>query len=190
MRAIVLAAGEGRRFGACKQTAELDGRPLLAHALDLVRDLRPVVVLGAHADRIATAVGLDGAEVVRCGDWWTGQAASLRAGVAALGPAEDAALVLLADQPRLGRAVVDGTLERRDDARWDAVRPTFGGAPGHPVLLTRTVLDRVGELQGDEGARGLLRSARVGTWAADGLGDPREVDLPGDLVALAAGGPS
>jgi CTP:molybdopterin cytidylyltransferase MocA len=187
VRAVVLAAGAARRFGAPKQLALLDGRPLLAHVLDLVRDLRPVIVLGAEAQRIAAGVDLAGAEVVTCADWASGQAASLRAGIAAVGPGPRAALVLLADQPRLTRAVVDGTLARRDDRAWDAVRPTFAGVPGHPVLLARAVLDRAGELEGDEGARGLLRGVRVRTWAADGLGDPRDVDVPADLSALADG---
>lgn len=185
MRAIVLAAGEGRRFGGAKQAAELDGRPLVRHVLELVGGLAPIVVLGAHADRVAEAVGR-GVEVVRCPAWADGRSASLRAGLAALDPDEDAALILLADQPRLGVAVVEGTLARRDDARFDAVRPTFAGAPGHPVLLTRAALDRAGELHGDEGARGLLRGLRLRTWAADGLGDPRDVDTPEDLAALAA----
>ena len=51
--AVVLAAGEGSRFGGPKQLAELDGRPLLEHVLGVVRavpGLAPVVVvLGAHA---------------------------------------------------------------------------------------------------------------------------------------------
>lgn len=183
----MLAAGEGRRFGDAKQLAPLDGRPLLAHVLELALPYDPIVVLGAHAARIAEAVDFSGTQVVRCDEWRSGQAASLRTGITALGPNEDAALVLLGDQPRLTAAVVDGTLARRDDARWDAVRPTFADAPGHPVLLTRAVLDRAAELQGDEGARGLLRDVRVGTWAADGLGDPRDVDEPADLVRLERG---
>ena len=53
---IILAAGEGRRFGGAKQLAPLNGRPLIEHALEAmlaVPALDPVViVLGAHADRI------------------------------------------------------------------------------------------------------------------------------------------
>jgi CTP:molybdopterin cytidylyltransferase MocA len=188
MRAIVLAAGEGRRFGGAKQAASLDGRPLLGHALALAADLRPIVVLGARADEVEERVDLSGATVVRCDAWASGQAASLRAGLGALDADEDGARVLLADQPRLTRAVVDGTLSRRDDGRWDAVRPTFAGAPGHPVLLTRAVIDRAAELAGGDGGRALLRRMRVRTWAADGLADPRDVDTPADLAALAAPG--
>ena len=52
---IVLAAGEGKRFGGVKQIAKLDGRPLLEHAIRAmlaVPSISPVVVvLGAHAER-------------------------------------------------------------------------------------------------------------------------------------------
>jgi CTP:molybdopterin cytidylyltransferase MocA len=183
VRAVVLAAGAGRRFGGPKQLARVGGRTLLEHALALAAPYDPVVVLGAHADEIAAAVDLAGTQVVRCADWAEGQAASLRAGVRALGDV-DAALVLLGDQPGLTAQVVSGTAERRDDERYDAVRPTFGGRPGHPVLLTRPLLRRVPALRGDVGARELLAGARVRRWAADGLADPRDVDTPEDLAAL------
>lgn len=183
MRAVVLAAGAGRRFGGVKQLARVGERTLLEHALALAAPYDPLLVLGAHADEIAAATALDGVQVVRCADWAEGQAASLRAGVAALGDG-DAALVLLGDQPGLTPAVVTGTVERRDAARCDAVRPTFDGRPGHPVLLERSLLDRVPGLRGDVGARELLDGARVRTWAAEGLADPRDVDTPADAVAL------
>ena len=49
---IVLAAGSGSRFGGTKQLAQLDGIPLLEHALRAIEAVRAidriVVVLGAR----------------------------------------------------------------------------------------------------------------------------------------------
>ena len=83
---LVLAAGEGSRFGGTKQLAPLGGRPLLEHALASVAVLDPrVVVLGHEAQAILAAVDLRGVEAVVCEDWREGQAASLRCGLLALG---------------------------------------------------------------------------------------------------------
>ena len=183
---LVLAAGEGRRFGGPKQLAPLHGAPVLAHVLDAVRAvpaLDPVVVvLGARAGEIRAAIDFGGVEVVVAEDWAEGQAASLRAGVASLGGV-DAALVCLGDQPFITPQVLAGTLDHggRGVA---AVRAAYGGVPGHPVLLTRPLLDRVGELRGDVGFRDLLAGARVRTWEAGHLCDPMDIDTREQLEAV------
>jgi len=189
--ALVLAAGEGRRFGGAKQLAELRGAPVLAHVLRAVAavpELAPrVVVLGARAREIRRGVGerlVDGGfEVVVADDWASGQAASLRAGVRALGDV-DAALVLLGDQPFVTPEAIAGTLAAFAPEEDDAVRAAYDGVPGHPVLLGRRPLDRVPELRGDVGARDLLRAARVRTWEAGHLCDARDVDTREQLEAM------
>jgi CTP:molybdopterin cytidylyltransferase MocA len=182
VRAIVLAAGEGRRFGGPKQLAQVHGRPLIAHALALAAPYEPLVVLGARAEQIRPVVG-GAAEVVVAEDWAEGQAASLRAGVAAFAGAVDWALVLLADQPFLTPAVVEGVLAARGDDV-DAVRAVFGGRPGHPVLLGRRVLAEVPSLKGDTGARDLLARFRVRVFEASRLCDPTDIDTPNQLEVL------
>ena len=86
---VVLAAGGASRFGSPKQLAELDGVPLLQHAIDAmlaVPAIDPVVVvLGAEAQRVREAVDFGEAQIVVCGDWAEGMAASLRCGVEAVG---------------------------------------------------------------------------------------------------------
>jgi len=180
---ILLAAGAGRRFGGPKQLARVGGRPVIERALDALRDVEPrVVVLGARAGQVRAGADLGGARVVVCAGWAEGMAASLRCGIAALGDV-DAAVVVLADQPFVTAAVV-ATLLAADGEGHDAVRATYRGTPGHPVLLGRSLLERAAELRGDVGFRTVLEDARVRHVEAGHLGDPADIDTREQLEAL------
>jgi CTP:molybdopterin cytidylyltransferase MocA len=183
---VVLAAGAGTRFGGQKLLAIWKGRPLLEHVLRTVAatPLEPViVVLGAEADRVVARVDLHGALAVVCEHWSEGQATSLRTGLEAAG--DSAAVIALGDQPLLRAAAIDRVLAARRPGVI-GVRATYGGQPGHPVLLERPLVRRVRELEGDEGARSLLAGPVHGVVevACDGLGGDVDVDTPQDLEAL------
>ena len=176
--ALVLAAGEGKRFGGPKQLAEVDGRPLIEHALTAVRGLdRVLVVLGARADEVRAGADLSGVEVIVCAGWAEGMAASLRDGLGAL-RGVDEVVVTLADQPFITAAVVGRVLA----ASGPAVRAVYDGAPGHPVVLRRPALDRAGELHGDSGFRDLLDD--VVEVECGGLADPADIDTRDDLEVV------
>ena len=175
---LVLAAGAGRRFGGPKQLALLDGRPLVEHALAALAGLdRMVVVLGARAEEVRGGADLGAAEVVVCDDWADGMSASLRAGLAALRGADEVVIVL-ADQPFIGAAVV----ERVRAAPGAAARAVYGGEPGHPVVVRAPLLERAGELRGDAGFRDLLGAA-VEVECSD-LADPTDIDTRDDLEVV------
>ncbi|MEA2198177.1 MAG: hypothetical protein QOJ25_2228 [Solirubrobacteraceae bacterium] len=184
---LVLAAGEGRRFGGGKQLAELDGRPLLEHALEASERAgleHRFVVLGAGADRIEATVEKHGHEVVLCPDWDEGMAASLRAGVkAARAAGASAILITLGDQPRVTTAAIKRILAARDSAG-KAVRASYAGKPGHPTLLEDSLFDTLLALSGDEGARGVFDPAFTKLVPCDDVADPTDVDVADDLVAL------
>jgi molybdenum cofactor cytidylyltransferase len=186
---VVLAAGGSRRFGSPKQLAELDGVPLLQHAVDAMLAVPAIdairVVLGAHADEVRRAVDFGDAEVVVCEDWSEGMAASLRSGVAAL-EGFDWVVVTLGDQPRVGAEVIAAVVDRARGTRagTDAVRALYDGTPGHPVALGRDLLERVPQLRGDIGARALLEEAVVRTIEVGRLASPADVDTPEELEAL------
>ena len=186
---VVLAAGGAARFGSPKQLAELDGVPLLQHAVDAmlaVPAIDPVVVvLGAEAAGVRAAVDFGDARTVECGDWREGMAASLRCGVEAVGDC-DWVLVTLGDQPRVTPQVIAAVVDRADSAPLGtaAVRATYDGVAGHPVALGRAILPQVARLRGDVGGRELLGDATVRTFEAAHLCDPGDVDTPQDLEAL------
>ena len=177
--ALVLAAGEGRRFGGGpKQLAEVRGRPLIEHALAAVRAVgRIVVVLGARADEIRAGADLRGAEVIVFDGWAEGMGASLRHGLSALGDADEV-VIALADQPFITSAVV----ARVRSTPGVAVRAVYDGAPGHPVVIRRPLLERAGELGGDSGFRDLLDGV-VEVECGD-LADPRDIDTREDLEVV------
>jgi CTP:molybdopterin cytidylyltransferase MocA len=179
---LVLAAGAGSRFGGTKQLAPVRGRPLLEHAIAAVAGLEPrVVVLGHAAAEIRDGVDLQGATPVVCASWEQGQSASLRCGIAALGDV-DAAVVVLGDQPLIGPEAVAALVAAARPGD-DAVRASYDGTPGHPVLLGRTLLARAAELTGDTGFRDLLTSAR--RIDLTGVADPADVDTREHLTSIA-----
>jgi CTP:molybdopterin cytidylyltransferase MocA len=181
---LVLAAGAGSRFGQQKLLARHRDRPLLEHVVRTVVGTRldpVIVVLGADADRLAAAVDLQGATAVVCQRWAEGQSASLRAGLDAAG--DRPVVVVLGDQPLLHPAAVERVIAARRPGAI-AVRATYAGCPGHPVLLERVLVGRAHELEGDEGARSLLEGGDVVEVPCDGLGGDLDVDTPQDLAAL------
>ena len=163
--AIVLAAGEASRFGSPKQ------RILLPRVLERVLQTSVdeiVVVEGAHE------LASDRARIVRCPEWERGPGASLRCGLAALEDV-DAAVVVLADGPRLAPQAVERVL-----ADWRTgggiVAASYDGARGHPLVLGRADWERIP----DEG----LRDRPVRLIPCDDLGAPGDVDVPEDLELL------
>lgn len=162
--AVVLAAGASSRFGSPKQAL------LLGEVVPRVRESAAVgalvVVLGAH--EVATD-----APVVRCADWATGPGASLRCGLAALPGDCEAAVVVLADGPDIAPAAIDRVVAAWRADGGEALAASYGGVRGHPVLLARSLWERIP----DEGARSL----QPRLVPCDDLGDPGDVDTPGQL---------
>ena len=172
--AVVLAAGEASRFGSPKQRLLLPAvlERLAAAPLDEI-----VVVEGAHSledacDTVSLAVPV---RVVRCTDWERGPGASLRCGLAALGPGCKAAVVALADGPDLSPAAVTRVANDWRAHGGTVVAASYGGVRGHPLLLGRTAWGDVP----DEGLR--VREPRL--VPCDDLGSPGDVDTPADLPA-------
>ncbi|MGN6870201.1 MAG: nucleotidyltransferase family protein [Solirubrobacteraceae bacterium] len=181
---LVLAAGAGTRFGErSKLLADLEGRPLLEHAVAAqcaVDELEQVVVvLGASADEILTRVDLMRAEPVVCPDWSEGQSASLRCGIEFLTREAEVSrvIVTLGDQPRVSPALI-----ARFVSEPPGTRAVYDGVPGHPVVLGPVQLRAIAGLRGDLGAREVLKGGP--TIECGDSSAVRDVDTPEDLEAI------
>lgn len=182
--AVLLAAGASARLGRPKQLLEVDGEPLLrraARALLASAPLELVVVLGHEASRIGAV--LDGLPLRRvvANDHAEGMAAALRAGIAALDPRCEGALVALTDQPALAGAHLVALREAWRKAPARAVASRYAGLAGVPAMLPRAWFDDLLALQGDTGARALLRARGDEVVLLDAPALGLDIDEPGQL---------
>lgn len=186
--AIILAAGAASRFGGAKLLAQLDGKPLLQHVLDLAADagLDPVVVvLGADAARLRQACAWRNQIIVVNGDPIAGIAGSVKLGLAQLAFSAAARVVmLLADQPRLSPAQVRSIMDAPPDEKRPIVVPRYSGEPGNPVMLERAAWPLASKLQGDMGMGQLFISRQTLVRYVNVEGANPDVDTLADLAAL------
>ena len=178
---LVLAAGRSARLGRPKQLLDLEGRPLLQHVVDTaaVAGLAEVVVIVGHrASEVTSALVLpEGARILVNADYESGQASSLRLGLDALGPAVDAAVILLGDQPQVRAEAIAGVVETYGATdRPPIVRARYAAGWGYPVLLGRDVWEEARSLSGDLGTRALMFAHADEVVEADVSG-PRPYDV-------------
>ena len=186
---VLLAAGEGSRFGRPKALVELNGQTLAERGVALLRagGADPILVVTG-----AAPVELSGTRSVYNPEWRTGMGSSLRTALRALTDTTGvgAVVVALADQPLVGAAAVARLIAAYRDGASVAVA-AYDGQPRNPVLLARPHwAEVIATATGDQGARAFLRTRRdVITLVECGdTGRPDDVDTPADLARIANGG--
>jgi nicotine blue oxidoreductase len=179
---LVLAAGEGRRFGGPKALVEIDGERLVDR---VVRVLREAGLSTAYVVQGAAPLVVPGVQIVDNPGWAEGMGSSLRSGLAALASDVTAVVVVLVDQPGLTAAAVCRVVDAAGTSPEDAVVvATYEGRRGHPVLLGRRHWTAVSESAvGDVGARDFLayHSAGVVEVACGDVASGEDIDEPADL---------
>lgn len=186
---IILAAGMSSRMGSIKALLPFGDRSLLELVLGNARASRLsslIVVLGHGEEEIRDKVNLAGTTVVVNDRYRLGQSTSLHAGLDAVGPASEAVMFLLGDQPFVGAKTIDSLLTAFAAHRPQLMIPTCHGKRGNPVVAHRLLFPSIREITGDTGLRVLFPELR-GRIVEHEVTDPaihRDVDTPGDYVQL------
>jgi CTP:molybdopterin cytidylyltransferase MocA len=196
---VLLAAGQGSRFGRPKALVELDGLTLAERGVTMLRagGADPVLIVTGAAQVDLGHLGPDQqARTVYNREWRTGMGSSLRAALRALTELEvgrevGAAVVALADQPLVGVEAV-GRLIAAYQAGAGVAVAAYGGQPRNPVLLAREHWPEViAAATGDQGARAFLRARPelVTLVECGDTGRPDDIDTPADLERIAVSRP-
>jgi molybdenum cofactor cytidylyltransferase len=184
---ILLAAGRGKRFdpsGARNKLLERlpGGDPVaVASARKLLSILPKVIAVVRPEDGgVAAALRALGCQVTTCPDADSGMAASLVHAVSASLPNPDGWLVALADMPFVQPQTIQALTDALAAGAGIAV-PVTAGRRGNPVAFGAAHLAALLALEGDQGARSLLKSCPVTQVEVNDPGIFRDIDKPADL---------
>ena len=182
---VLLAAGQGSRFGQPKALVTLGGQTLAERGTGLLRagGADPVLIVAG-----AAPVELEHVQTVSNPEWRTGMGSSLRAALRALAGSDvGAAVIALADQPLIGPEAVARLIAAYRAGATVAVA-AYEGKPRNPVLLAREHWPEVIDTAtGDQGARVFLRAHPDLTTLVEcgDTGRPDDIDTPADLDRVA-----
>ncbi len=185
VRPVILAAGAGRRFGGDKLTVTVDGEPMLRGVVRAYAAVcgRVTVIARSTSQFEATLQDLP-VTVVANPDADEGIASSIRVGVSSCSD-RPAVMIALADEPRVDRALVTAVMDRWQETSAPVVAPRFAGVVGHPVVFDRSCFADLLALDGDVGARRVIRKMGDEVRYVDvDQPPPMDIDTPGDLRRL------
>jgi molybdenum cofactor cytidylyltransferase len=158
---LLLAAGQGRRFGGNKLLQPLDdGTPMvLASASPLHAVLTETVAVVDDADgEVARLLAQEGLQVVCNPQARKGVGTSIACGVAASRHA-GGWVIALGDMPFIPQTIVQAVVAALAGGA-DIVAPVNQGQRGHPVGFSARHAEALMNLRADEGARGLIAAHR------------------------------
>ena len=148
--------------GPNKLLVQIDGKAMVAHVVDMLLTSKVfsiTVVTGHQADQVKTALAGRNVAFVHNPRYGEGLSTTLGAGVAALPPEADGAIVCLGDMPKLTAAAVDKLIAAYDPVEnRSIIVPTSGGKRGNPVLWSARFFPEMSAIDGDKGARALLNT--------------------------------
>ncbi len=195
--AIILAAGEAKRFGSPKQVLVWKGQTLVEHAVQACLDAgceQVIVVTGAHKETIELSLKpiLHSHHVSLSynPNWAEGMHTSISCGMKALldqAPGIKSAIITLVDQPLVDAEFLRKLIEAQQGSDAAALAyPSGPGVPacfsaGGPVGLRDSLFDRLAKLSTKgEGAKAILRDPSLKIALIDDAEKRQDIDTLAD----------
>lgn len=154
---LVMAAGNASRFGNNKLAAELDGKPLIRHALEAVpRHLFSQVVVVTQYPEVEDMAREFGFTPLRNDHPDYGISHTIELGTKALQQC-NAILYMVSDQPLLDDASVERIVECWRNHPCNIVGAAHNGKRGNPCIFPREFYDELLALEEDHGGNTVIR---------------------------------
>jgi CTP:molybdopterin cytidylyltransferase MocA len=186
---LVLAAGASTRFGGDKLAARFEGRSMLDHVVDALREVPIHAIVVVTRPNGPMALLAKGVMAVENPTPDAGLSSSLRAGLAAIvalpGPGLDAVVIALGDQPLIEPSQIRKLVDAAVRTTRPIVVPRYRHDAGrNPVLLRRDAFELVDHATGDRGLGPVLDAHPELVLEVVADGQNPDIDTPADLARI------
>jgi molybdenum cofactor cytidylyltransferase len=175
-------------MGRPKQLLPFGDRTILERVVDTLLAAgvgEVIVVLGHLAEHVRTVLGHRPVQIVVNASYREGMLSSVKCGVCAVRPDQDAVLIALGDQPHIDSAVVRELIEQYSAGEAGIVIPRYGGKRGHPIIMNvRRYRDAILNLPEHVGLNTLIQEHGGDIHLVDVATDDiiRDIDYPADYA--------
>jgi molybdenum cofactor cytidylyltransferase len=156
---VILAAGRSARMGKTdKLTLPFKHSTVLQSTLEQVKKscVSEIVVVTTPDSRWKKLLTGEKVRVVENALYKSGQASSLKAGLAEVNPQTQAVIFALGDQPLIGSDIFRSLIDRYEAKLKPVIYPVYKGRRGNPVIFDRTLWPLLMKIEGDEGGRAII----------------------------------
>lgn len=183
---VLLAAGSSSRMGQPKQLLSFKGQPMINHMVTKleVLELEEIfVVLGAFQDQIQSVISSANVSIISNSRWAEGMGTSVRIGMKealARHSDLDGILYILVDQPYLTSVFLKKLIEAFKVFKSDLIASKYNDLESVPALFGKAYFEELISLEGDKGARKIIRSHAAKVYAISFEGGQYDLDTPQD----------
>jgi len=158
---IILAAGQSKRMKKNnKLLMKYKDQSILSHVITASsksKATKTIIVLGHQNELIEKHINDLDIIVANNSTYKKGLSSSLKKGISALPEDCDAAIIMLADMPKIKPELINNLIDNYDPLNNKCiVAPSYKGKRGNPILIGRKFFPDILNLQGDMGAKNIL----------------------------------
>jgi molybdenum cofactor cytidylyltransferase len=158
---IILAAGSSSRMGEPKQLMKYKNKTFLQHIVGEAKNagLDPVIcVTGYQSDLITESLSGMDVSTIYNEHWPEGMGSGISAGIKQVLLSEvDSVILAVSDQPYVSSDLFGMMVRWKDQSGKGIVACTYAGTLGTPVLFSRDYFSRLQSLNGNQGAKNIVK---------------------------------